>query len=308
MKLYINKPKEDWVVDRFIEEWNTMNFETSTNPFLGKKVIWLISPWTWKKIPFYLLKKNKVICTIHHIDEDKFDELEEKNFNSRDKIVDVYHVISQKTYDQVKKLTNKPIVNFPFWVNQHLWKSIETTDYIYEKYSLNKDEFYVGSFQRDTEGSDLKSPKLSKGPDQFLKIVKELNQQKDGALVVLLTGKRRNYLLENLEKEKIRYKYFEMMTFEGLNELYNILNLYIVSSRFEGGPQSIMECAVTKTPIISTDVGIAGEILSPQSIYNMNNFINAKPDIKTAYKNVQEYLVPAGFDNFNLAIKRLYES
>ena len=308
MKLYINKPKEDWVVDRFIEEWNTMNFETSTNPFLGKKVIWLISPWTWKKIPFYVLKKNKVICTIHHIDEDKFDELEEKNFNSRDKIVDVYHVISQKTYDQVKKLTNKPTINFPFWVNQHLWKSIEMKDYIYEKYSLNKDDFYVGSFQRDTEGSDLKSPKLSKGPDQFLKIVKELNQQKDGALVVLLTGKRRNYLLENLEKEKIRYKYFEMMTFEGLNELYNILNLYIVSSRFEGGPQSIMECAVTKTPIISTDVGIAGEILSPQSIYNMNNFKNAKPDIKTAYKNVQEYLVPAGFDNFNLAIKRLYES
>lgn len=58
MKLYINKPKEDWVVDRFIEEWNTMNFETSTNPFLGKKVIWLISPWTWKKIPFYVLKKK----------------------------------------------------------------------------------------------------------------------------------------------------------------------------------------------------------------------------------------------------------
>ena len=135
-----------------------------------------------------------------------------------------------------------------------------------------------------------------------------MNQQKDGALVVLLTGKRRNYLLENLEKEKIRYKYFEMMTFEGLNELYNVLNLYIVSSRFEGGPQSIMECAVTKTPIISTDVGIASEILSPQSIYSMNNFKNAKSDIKTAYKNVQEYLIPAGFDNFNLAIKRLYES
>ena len=69
-----------------------------------------------------------------------------------------------------------------------------------------------------------------------------------------------------------------------------------------------MECAITKTPIISTDVGIASEILSPKSIYSMDNFKNAIPDIKTAYKNVQEYLVPAGFDNFNLAIKDLYES
>ena len=58
MKLYINKPKENWVVDRFIKEWNTLNYKTSNNFYFGKKVIWLISPWTWKKIPLYFLKKN----------------------------------------------------------------------------------------------------------------------------------------------------------------------------------------------------------------------------------------------------------
>ena len=54
-----------------------------------------------------------------------------------------------------------------------------------------------------------------------------------------------------------------MGSFEEINELYNILNLYIVASRYEGGPQSILECSLTRTPIISTDVGIASEILSP---------------------------------------------
>ena len=38
-----------------------------------------------------------------------------------------------------------------------------------------------------------------------------------------------------------------------MNQLYNILNLYIVSSRVEGGPQSILECSAVNTPIISTD-------------------------------------------------------
>ena len=33
-----------------------------------------------------------------------------------------------------------------------------------------------------------------------------------------------------------------------------------------------MECAITKTPIISTDVGVASEILSPSSIFDMANF------------------------------------
>ena len=63
-----------------------------------------------------------------------------------------------------------------------------------------------------------------------------------------------------------------MVDFSKINELYNLLDLYIVSSRFEGGPQSILECAATKTPIISTDVGIAKEILNVGSIFNMKTF------------------------------------
>ena len=88
-----------------------------------------------------------------------------------------------------------------------------------------------------------------------------------------------------------------MAKFHELNELYNCLDLYIVSSRVEGGPQSILECGLTKTPIISTDVGIANEILS-KSIYNMNNFKEALPDIETAYNNSQKFCIPNGFVNF----------
>ena len=64
-----------------------------------------------------------------------------------------------------------------------------------------------------------------------------------------------------------------MADFSELNELYNCLDLYIVASRVEGGPQSILEATLTKTPIISTDVGLAKEILHPDSIFNMDNFL-----------------------------------
>ena len=89
-----------------------------------------------------------------------------------------------------------------------------------------------------------------------------------------------------------------MVGFKELNELYNCLNLYIVSSRVEGGPQSILECGLTKTPIISTDVGVASEILSSKSIYNMANFKEATPDIVTAFRNSQHYSIPNGFQEF----------
>ena len=95
-----------------------------------------------------------------------------------------------------------------------------------------------------------------------------------------------------------------MPPFNELNELYNCLDLYIVSSRYEGGPQAIFECALTKTPIISTNVGVAPEVLSPNSIYDMSNFDSAKPDIEYAFSNAQKYIIPNGFENF---IKMFHE-
>ena len=307
MKIYINSAKENWVVDRFIDEWNKFNFKQSKNFRFGDKIVWLIAPWPWRKIPKKYLIKNKVVCTIHHIDEDKFKSNEEIEFKDRDKFVDYYHVISNKTFDQVIKLTDKPVHKIPFWVNQNLWFEIKNKEQLREKYSVDLNSYLVGSFQRDTEGNDLVSPKLSKGPDRFLEIVEYLNTKNEN-LQIILTGKRRNYILDELSRREINYKYFEMTSFQNLNELYNILDLYIVSSRYEGGPQSILETAMTRTPIISTDVGIASEILDKKSIFNMNNYKDAIPNTDISYQNAKRYLIPEGFKEFNKLFREIYES
>ena len=312
MKLYINNAKENWVVDRFVKEWNKENYKTVSTLVRNPDLIWLIAPWTWEKESKKKLKRNKVLCTIHHIDEDKFfngsNTLDgRENFMKRDKFVDHYHVVSQKTYEQVSKLTTKPITFIPFWVNQNIWFEIKEKESLRKKYQLNQKDFLVGSFQRDTEGYDLKSPKLSKGPDQFVEIIKTYNKNYEN-LCVILTGKRREYIMSELKKENIRYKYFEMIDFETVNELYNLLNLYIVSSRYEGGPQAILECATTKTPIISTDVGIASFILHKKSIFDMNNYQNAIPNVDHAYNKVLKYQLPMGFESFNNLLKKMNEN
>ena len=97
---------------------------------------------------------------------------------------------------------------------------------------------------------------------------------------------------------KIKYSYFEMVNFTNLNELYNSLDLCIVSSRVEGGPQAILECGISKVPIISTDVGIASNILSTDSKFNVSNYRDAKANTNEAYKNSLPYTIPDGFENF----------
>ena len=243
------------------------NSNISTRSITKSDIIWIIAPWTWKKISKRQLKKKKVVCSIYHIDFSKFDDDDKIEFYERDKFVDIYHVISNKTAEQVRTLTNKKIVSIPFWVDSDIWFEIKDKEGLRKKYGFSNNDYIVGSFQRDTEGSDLISPKLIKGPDIFVQNTTE-NIKKNPNLTVLLSGKRRNYLINKFNENNINFKYLEMVNLEELNELYNIIDLYIVSSRIEGGPQAIMEASIIKTPIVSTDVGIASEVLSKESIFS----------------------------------------
>lgn len=298
-KIYINKAKENWVVDRFRSEWNEYNYKT-VNSIYSKnvKIIWIIAPWTWRKLSTTKLNNQKVICTIHHIDEDKFDNEAKEEFYNRDKTVDAYHAISETTKNQIQKLTDKRIYTIPFWINQNIFTQLSNKLEIRNEYSIDEEAYLIGSFQRDTEGYDLKSPKLSKGPDRFLNLIDNISLQKNN-LQILLTGKRRNYLIEELKKRKIKFYYHEMVDFKTLNKLYNTLDLYLVTSRYEGGPQAILECGITRTPILSTRVGIAPEILHEKSIFSMENFNKAEPDLDFAYNKSSQLKIPTGFRKFN---------
>ena len=307
MQIYLNKIKESWVVDRFKSEWYEFNEDISTNKIYKADIVWLITPWLWRNVKKRNLKNKKVVCSIYHIDFEKFASEDKKEFEERDSFVDLYHVISEKTKLQLQKLTNKEIISIPFWVNQNIWFPIEDKESLIKKYNLSSEKYYIGSFQRDTEGVDLKSPKLIKGPDRFIEILSS-DYFAGKNIEVILTGKRRQYIISELEERKIPYKYFEMVDFDEINELYNILNLYIVSSRVEGGPQAILECGITNTPIISTDVGVASEILSPKSIIDMENYSDAKPDIDYAYKESQQFTIPEGFKRYREMFRKVNES
>ena len=272
--IFINKADEDWIVDRFRDEWESYNPAYLNNDINKSDIIWIIAPWNTKNIDLQLLNDKKVVCTIHHIDIEKFKGKEKKDFYKIDQFVDHYHAISKKTEEVLKQFTKKPISFIPFWINQNVFFNIENKKELKKKYEISSDSYLVGSFQRDTEKKGFKKPKLSKGPDNFIQIAKhlyEINPQTN----IVLAGKRREYIISKLKKEKIPFNYFEMVNFKELNELYNILDLYIVASRVEGGPAAILECAASKTPIISTDVGLVSDVSHPNSIFNMENFKKA---------------------------------
>ena len=298
MKVFCYIPKENWFCDRYgLEYKNYSNHDVSLKSiYKDTDVIWLLAAWCWNKIDPRILSSKKVVATIHHEVPWKFNEKRKLNFLARDQYVDHYHVPCEKTKKFIAKYTSKPIKVLSYWCNQNLFKEINRTA-AKEKFNVPQDKFIISSFQRDTEGYDLKTPKLEKGPDIFIDYVKKVNNLKKN-VHVLLNGWRRNYIINELKSIGIPFTYKELPPMGEVVEMYSATDLYIVGSRVEGGPQSIIECAMTNTPIVSTDVGIATKFLNNNCIFNpfdkdkeYNVYFPTKEDLEYSASKIKDYYI-----------------
>jgi glycosyltransferase involved in cell wall biosynthesis len=118
----------------------------------------------------------------------------------------------------------------------------------------------VGSFQKDGVGWGAgQEPKLIKGPDVFLAAVERL--AKDMPLFVVLSGPARGYVMAGLERLDVPYVHGYVDSHEELVASYHALDLYLVTSREEGGPMGLMESMASGVPVVSTAVGMAPDLI-----------------------------------------------
>ena len=296
-KVFVLPPFEDWIVDRFVKEWNADNADISTLDPQEANVIWLMADWCFHQLyRARVLHNKKVITTIHHIVPEKFGPNEHRDFMIRDQVTSVYHVPNRFTHDIVKALTKKPIVMIPYWANQKIWYPTSNKYDLKTKHGIPFGRFVLGSFQRDSEGADTSRPKLEKGPDLLADYISTLNADQ---VHVVLGGWRRDYLMNRLKAMGVGFSYFERPDQTIINELYQTLDLYPVTARHEGGPQSLIECGLLSIPVVSRPVGIAEQVLPPTAIND--NVALATP----AVPNVSGLLLPDGYQPYRNLIESL---
>lgn len=121
--------------------------------------------------------------------------------------------------------------------------------------------FVIGSFQKDGVGwGDGNKPKLIKGPDVFLATIKKLKAHIP-ELYVLLSGPARGYIKAGLEALQVPYQHSYLDDYSVIGRMYQALDLYLVTSRQEGGPKAILESMASGVPLISTRVGQATDLI-----------------------------------------------
>lgn len=155
--------------------------------------------------------------------------------------------------------------------------------------------FLIGSFQKDGVGwGGGNEPKLIKGPDIFLAVIKILKEHIP-KLYVLLSGPARGYVKAGLESMHVPYRHSYLDDYSTIGRMYQALDLYLVTSRQEGGPKAVLESFASRVPLISTRVGQAMDLIQ----HEQNGWLTDIEDVEAlvhwalhVYGREKEMLTP----------------
>lgn len=130
-----------------------------------------------------------------------------------------------------------------------------------ERWGVPADAICVGSFHKDGVGmGEGFEPKSIKGPDIFLKVVELVNKQRP--IFVLLSAPARGYVKRGLESIGVPYKHILLDDYLQIPNLYQMLDVYLMTSREEGGPKGVLEALACGIPLVATRVGLASDVVT----------------------------------------------
>ena len=120
-------------------------------------------------------------------------------------------------------------------------------------------------------GKEKSNPEDRKGVQTLVSAVALVNQRRP--VGVLLSGEGWHQLQDSLKGQGVSVYQRKMADLDQMRLLYGALDLYLCTSRIEGGPVPILEAMACERPVISTPVGHV-----PAVIHHQENGLLIPPD------------------------------
>lgn len=230
----------------------------------------------WQNLPMVAPQLLDQAFVIAHADNPPFFYLKQPEFLAGQQSVDLWVARSREAFEQFKSL-RLPVEHIPYAIDPELFHPLSDKASLRREFGIPEDAYVIANFHRDSEGANLNTPKTQKAPEFLLAVLKRLRDA-GAAFHVLLAGPRRHWLRDQLRQENISFTFVGRQNVETddfginildrtqLNKLYNASDVYLIPSRWEGGPQSAMEAAACRIKILSTPLGVARDILEPDSL------------------------------------------
>lgn len=270
-KIIVISERADWVINEIAKE--IVNELNRQHPGLAKvaystfffknKILHFSSINTLvdsgRIVSFH--RSNRAILTWYHVVENDNRVALIPRINE---VVSFVHTACQLTHDRLLSLGVSADKLFLIHESVDLGRFYQyprlKRDKIKETLCIPTNGIIIGSFQKDGVGwKKGNEPKLIKGPDVFCDVVEKL--AKNYPVHVLLTGPARGYIKNRLKVAGIGFTHNFLKDYYGIVDYYNALDLYLITSREEGGPKAILESWACGVPIVSTAVGMAPDVI-----------------------------------------------
>ena len=293
-KILIKSDGVNWVLSQIKNElkdvFNNSNLLLINfnlfNFFLSREIIFL-SKYDFLKYPSFVF--SKIYICIFHIENDQIlmNKIIKKLKKNQSKVSII--VSNQGVYNLLCRynINSKQIILIPISFQKKYFYKIPDAkiNKLKIKLKIKKNVKLIGSFQKDGNGWGIgATPKKIKDPDTFIRSVIKLNQK--NKIKIILSGPSRGYVINKLSKHEIDFIYFKNIKFKNMNLLYNLIDFYVIPSLEEGGPRSVLESMATGTPVISTNVGQANDII----IDEYNGYLVNKGDDHEIYLRASELI------------------
>ena len=271
---YIIEPK-DWaikseglnIVREARSSYNYLSIDISDKPYMvNTNIMHFGSQFMFQNWLNCLSENSRIVVTYFHgkMGESKsIDDNLSFLVNNQDSVQKVI-VSFQGMADRLKNYGVKPnlIVKIPVGVSTKLFtpsSNIFDSNKTKEKLKIPSDVLVIGSFQKDGLGWGRgMKPKNIKGPDILVDTLRQI--AKKVKIHVLLTGPSRGYVKMKLREFGIDFSHVYAKSESEIVHLYQILDLYLVTSRDEGGPKGLIEALSTGCPVVTTPVGMATDL------------------------------------------------
>lgn len=270
--LYIVGDSANWVLDyesrelQKIAECLKIKTFIATDKFISKQCIHYTSHFALL-LPYVYQKNNRIAVDYFHGLPYKggvFSDIYGALKSNHEKIHRV-----RVSHSQIEGIVlesgigSSKVYRIPIGIDTELFsfKSTERQYLMRKMLGIPQEAVVIGSFQKDGNGwGEGFEPKRIKGPDIFLKALSILKERIKN-IFVLLTGPARGFVKKGLADLGIPYTHHFIKKYSQISNYYDTIDLYLVTSREEGGPKAVLESMSSGVPLVTTRVGQAMDLV-----------------------------------------------
>jgi len=137
---------------------------------------------------------------VAHADNPPFFYLKQPEFLNGQQWVDLWVARSQEALNQFRRL-GLSAIHIPYTIDPGSLFPIHDRKKVRREFGIPEEAYVIANFHRDTEGADLRTPKVQKNPEFMVMILRRLKAE-GRSFHVLLAGPRRHWIREALKKRE----------------------------------------------------------------------------------------------------------